>query len=498
MNDLGVLTSSALLGTDRSPLGRLENPHLERTRTLLATDATTQLLGVAALAHNMAKAGQSASSAIHLPQAAVADSKPVVPVAAQARLNQLFAQHPQFIPEWLELASAHVVPPSQVIALLDYGRQNSQHRATVQPVLGTRGRWLAQQNAYWAWAAGDTSNQENTLETWETGNKAARVLALTAIRAANPEQARSLLQMVWKAEPADERKTFLALLESNLSDSDEPFLESCLDDRSKDVRGVAAGLLAQLPDSAFVERMKARASLMIVRGKKELEVVLPEWENGFLRDGLEKKSPLYNVGEKAYWWQTIVSRVPVGFWQDHLGLEPKEVIKQLPKGWKDNFINAILQQPISIRWAEVLAEHNKKLLENTTLMLKLPQPQREALIADHLFGASTSVYWIDAVRCTWSTEFSHAVRQRLVFVMRQLITGTKQYFHCSEFAQYIHPNLLETWHLAPEFQQAIARLTQFRDAKKDQNSYVEHFLANLETLISTLAIRAQMRKELLP
>jgi hypothetical protein len=499
VNDLSVLNSSALLGTERNPLGKLEDAHLENVRQALAGDAAAQLLGVAALACSMAKSGQSAAAAQALPPAAITETKPMLPQAAQARWQHLHSNDTGLILEWLELVGQHgyVVLHRDIISLLDYGRQNTHQRAVIQPLLGARGRWMAQQNPYWAWAMGDTSSEENNLEVWETGNQAARALALAAMRAANPERARSLLQAVWKSEAAIERKTFLAELEKHLSPADEPFLETCLDDRSKDVRAIAAGLLAKLPDSALVGRMKARAAKLLVVGKKELEVVLPEWEDGFLRDGLEKKSPLYNVGEKAYWWQTIVSRVPLGFWQTHLGLEPKEILKQLPKGWKENFINAVLEQPITATWAEAIFEYNKKLLEDTRVMLSLPQAKREEMIATHLFAASTSVYWIDAVRHTWSIEFSHAVRQRLIFVSRQLITGTKQYFHCSGFAPYIHPSLLETWHLEAEFQQAIARLVQFKNGKKETNSYVEHFLGDLETLIFTLDTRIQMRKELL-
>jgi hypothetical protein len=500
MNDLAILTSSALLGTDRSPLGHLENHHLEMARTQLAGDAPIQLLGVAALAHNMARAGQSAATAQPLPEPAPQESKPFVPVAAQARLNQLFAQQAELIPEWLELAAeqGYVVAHNQVIATLDYGRQNTEQRSKLQPLLGTRGRWLAQQNPHWAWAAGDTSSEESRLETWETGNKAARFLALSAIRTSNPEQARALLQAVWKSEPAEERKTFLALLEQGLSDADEPFLESCLDDRSKDVRGIAADLLSQLSNSAFVARMKARAEKLLQRGKKELEVLLPEWDDGFLRDGLEKKSPLYNVGEKAYWWQTIVSRVPLEFWQEHLKLEPAAVLKQLPKAWRENFTNAILRQNISPKWAESLVEHNKEMLENSVVMKAFPQKQREDLIVKRLFQATTSISWIDAVRGVWSVEFSHAVAQRLVFVGTQLQKGAKHYFYCSEFAQYLHPSLLETWHLNPELQQVVVQLEQAKNTAKTQNWYIEHFLGDLKTLIASLETRAQMRKELLP
>jgi hypothetical protein len=114
-----------------------------------------------------------------------------------------------------------------------------------------------------------------------------------------------------------------------------------------------------------------------------------------------------------------------------------------------------------------------------------------------LFQSTGSISWIDSVRGVWSVDFSQAVAQRLVFVANQLQKGTKQYFYCTEFAQYLHPSLLETWHLNPDLQQVMLSLEQSKNNAKAQNWYIEHFLSDLKNLISTLETRAHLRKELL-
>ena len=93
---------------------------------------------------------------------------------------------------------------------------------------------------------------------WD-GTDEDRVAALALVRAADPAVGRQLLERVWYDEPAATRAAMVAGLGSGLSGQDEPFLEERLDDRRKEVRLAAAGLLARLPDSRYAGRMAARA-----------------------------------------------------------------------------------------------------------------------------------------------------------------------------------------------------------------------------------------------
>ena len=97
------------------------------------------------------------------------------------------------------------------------------------------------------------------------------------------------------------RQLFVSALEADLSAHDQAFLESILNDRSKEVRQRAAMLLARIPGSALAQRMLQRAEqllqwtapvagnlLLLRRGSPAmLSVSLPETYDGSMkRDGI--------------------------------------------------------------------------------------------------------------------------------------------------------------------------------------------------------------------
>jgi hypothetical protein len=504
MNDLRAIISSALLGTERSPLGQLENPHLEAMRQHLEPQGKAQqLLGTAMLALNLTRAGQTANS--KLPQAvpAAKDVREEIPQAARERLQQLFAQQTDLIPEWLELANnaGFRVPHQDVISLLDYGRQHLEQRQNVLPLLDSRGRWLAQQNPHWAWAMGDTSSLENSLETWEIGSKAARVLALQTIRENNPEQARILLEQVWKSEPADERKSFLSELENKLSQADEPFLESCLDDRSKEVKSIAALLLSRIKNSAYNLRMANRAKQLLQNGKKGIEIILPEWTNDLSRDGIEKTPP-HGIGEKTHWWQSIIGRAPIEIWHTHLQLTALEILKQIPKMWRKNFIDSILLFGLNGYWANALLEYDAKMISETSVMAALPIDLRQKYIQKHIFSkpSQEQIYWTHWMPDPWDLSFSQSALEWILLSGKQVLTSSKnKHFGISfhDFKVRIHLQAFQQWKLKPETLSLVKQLEQM--IAQDKYSYaIKDFHEYLQDLISTLETRAAMRKELQP
>ncbi len=503
MNDLRALTSSALLGTERSPLGILENPHLEEARQSLEPHGQAkQLLGTAILAFNLTRAGAQASGKIPSLAPAAADTRPIIPEAAQERLQQLFAQQADLIPEWLELANqaGFRMPHKDLIALLEYGRQHTDQRQKILPLLDSRGRWLAQQNPQWAWATGDTSSLETALETWETGSKAARVLALQSIRQDNPDQARTLLESVWKSEPADERKSFLIQLQIGLSEADEPFLESCLDDRSKEVRSFAALTLSRLKSSAYNLRMANRAKQLLQNGKKGIEIVLPEWTNDLSRDGIEKTPP-HGIGEKTHWWQSIIGRAPIEIWYSHLQLTALEILKQIPKMWRKNFIDSILLFGLNGYWANALLEYDAKMISENSVMATLPIDSRQKYIQKHIFSKplQEQIYWTHWMSDPWDLSFSQSALEWILSSGKQVLTSKKKHFGSSfhDFKVRIHLQAFQQWKLKPETLSLVKQLEQV--IAQDKYSYsVKDFYEYLQDLITTLETRAAMRKELQP
>src|SRR5206468_3036992 len=106
-------------------------------------------------------------------------------------------------------------------------------------------------------AAGRTASDETT-RRYATAGRADRLALLEAVRSSEPARGRDLLASTWARDPAADRAALVGLLAVSLSDDDEPFLEAALDDRSANVRQIAAELLARLPNSRRSARMAAR------------------------------------------------------------------------------------------------------------------------------------------------------------------------------------------------------------------------------------------------
>ncbi len=236
------------------------------------------------------KAGLVARSDLPAPIPADRDLLPECrPRAATLIREMLCGAHDALLPEALErLLHARVRLPHALLPLALIVRR-AEVRARVVPLLGPRGRWLAAQHPAFAWACEAPPAFETLARTWTEGTSAPRRDALDRARRLDPAAARGWLASTWASEKAEDRAVFLAVMQAGLSPADEPFLEAALDDRSSRVRAVATGLLAQLPTSAFVARMRARADAMLEKKGAALRVIDPTPEP---RDGLPEGADL--------------------------------------------------------------------------------------------------------------------------------------------------------------------------------------------------------------
>ncbi|HEX7243529.1 MAG TPA: DUF5691 domain-containing protein, partial [Longimicrobiaceae bacterium] len=219
---------------------------------------------------------------------------------------------------------------------LELGRRQPGARDAVAAGLDARGRWLAAQNPDWAWAV----EADDPRAAWETGSAAERLGALRRLRRADPAAARELVASTWEQEGPRERVAVLAALETGLDAADEPFLESVLDDRRKDVRAEAARLLVRVPGSRLVARMTERAAAClslaqpsgglvgrVLGSRATVQVQLPsECDAAMRRDGVEPR-PAQGYGERAWWLFQVLSAVPPASWAARWGLDPVSCIR---------------------------------------------------------------------------------------------------------------------------------------------------------------------------
>jgi Family of unknown function (DUF5691) len=308
--------AAALVGTARS------GARAEALLDLAATHALRRRAGLALT-----------TGAVPPPPAPADDCPPVGPAAATRADALLALDRParevtpvsdmparlELLAEWLTAAAAagRRLPAELVPALLDAARRHRDLRPLVRPVAGPLAAWLAAQRPDWAYAstASPATAGPDEDAAWELGSIASRAGYLGRLRRHDPDRAAELLAQAWDAEPPDDRAVLLATLATGLAGTDEPLLERALDDRRRQVRAVALGLLGRLPDSGYANRMAARAGACLDLSEPGRIGVTPppECDRSMVRDGIAQRPPA-GIGERAWWLEEILARTPVRAW----------------------------------------------------------------------------------------------------------------------------------------------------------------------------------------
>lgn len=377
-----TLLAVGMLGSERQPVPELPPPFPHPQGSLLGAAALVALHRLAAF---------EPPAYLGLPQAPAPPDP--TPTLNPHSFEQAQSQYPTLLTEWIQLAgqSGRRLPASSLPAALEIGQQQTHLRALLWPLLGQRGWWLASQNPRWVWATASPNPQE----AFELGPSAMRPLALQQMRRLNPLQALGALQAVWAQETPQSKADLLLALQEGLSLHDESFLESVLDDRSKIVRKTAADLLASLPQSALVQRNLQRTLALVhpesrLLGQK-LYIELPAaCSKEMQRDGIEAKGMPHGMGEKAWWLQQMVARVPPTVWRN----SPLSLLKMAPKEWREVLQTAF--QEAAWRFADsewAVALLGQKNVSIRPDLLKAVAPQQLAPLSqswleqNHPFGS---------------------------------------------------------------------------------------------------------------
>ncbi len=474
-----TLLAQALLGTARNsmeapPAG---GPLGEVLTRLEAGDPEGRLLKTAGVLSLYHQAGwEPPQDTAALPDPAPEDERACCSAGAAQHLGAILSgRFTEVLPEWLEAASTARVraPESLLPALLDEGSKGrwSGERHRFLPVLGHRGSWLAHQNSDWSWATpAETATTDEEDQLWQTGGREARGLLLERVRAADPERGRRMLENTWREDPAADRAAFLARLQVGLQPEDEPFLESCLDDRSTEVRRAAAELLARLPGSAYCARMLARLEALITAERLQegrnvsrlsLAVTLPqELDPGMKRDGLSPNPPGNStVGRRGVWLSELLSAVPPSAWYDRWEASPAEIVaaavrtewrKALLDGWSvaaQRYRDAALAEALlrlgmdETPWGELLG----LLAPETAEGIILEQLRKEHGLFGESEGANQVFHLLREHRRPWSALFT---REILAALRRNahLKTARSHWYLRSElknFALYASPEVAD-------------------------------------------------------
>lgn len=228
----------------------------------------------------------------------------------------------------LLIARGEHVPFVQLPDWLDYAlTRSASERDLLFACMGNRGTWLADLNPDWR----PLLKRPLDDSEWETGALTTRCAWLTALRARDPVSGRLALEAVWANEPPEAREKLLACLATGLSLEDQALLEIARTDKRKEVRGLALSLLAQLPDSDFVQRMLSRlrdwssytAGGLLRAAKLELRPPA-DYDKAWALDGIPEKTTRRqeNIGDKANWLVEVLGYLPLRLVFQNLQIPP--------------------------------------------------------------------------------------------------------------------------------------------------------------------------------
>jgi hypothetical protein len=365
------LVSAALVGVGRRPWTGAPVAVAGRALALPDASGAGGLLDVAAAALTYREAGALPVAGAVPDEAADGESRRTLPPRAGERLDRLLVGRgvpggPEvaaaLLTDWLAAAAngGFRATPRALPALLDLGRRHTALRPAVALVAGRRGSWLAARRPQWRYLLGEAAD-EPAADAWETGTPGERLAHLTALRKRDPAAGLALLGAGFDAEPPDERARFLAAIGHGLGPADEPLLERALTDRRREVREVAAELLARLPGSALGRRMAARATAAVrperrLLGRDRWVIEPPAAHDAELaRDGI---APPTVAGGRGELLEEIVARTPLDTWAG-TGRSPADALAMpATEEWAPAFRRGLARAVVAQRardWAAPLA-----------------------------------------------------------------------------------------------------------------------------------------------
>lgn len=213
--------------------------------------------------------------------------------------------------EWIQEATRRgfVAPPEALPGLLS---ERKSYRAFIAPVLGERGRWLAE------------------LMEIEVDENPTRDL----------DAVRTSLQNDYDLLSFHERAEKIERLGRDPQPEDEPIFTRAFSDRRREVREAALEPLLRFPDSLPARELRAIAERAIVAKKSflgtSLTIIPPEPES--LPKWLPRTEVNPRMGPAAVALHDVACYVPPEVWSRAVGMSPREL---LDRARRTNFLFAL-------------------------------------------------------------------------------------------------------------------------------------------------------------
>ena len=374
-----------------------------------------------------------------------------------------------------------VMPASVLPAALDAGRRSVALRPALQSVIGHRGRWLAGFNDEWRFAADNTTSvvADEDPKRWSEGSLAQRVDYLHTLRTRDAAAARSLLQAQLGELPAKERVELVGVLAQHLGADDEALLEGLLKDRSRDVRDIAARLLAQLPTSAHTRRLAGWLAPLLsskrgLLGKTSWlcdapQSADPDWPAAAISSTRPQHEPL---GERAWWLYQLTRQTTLSWWTAHTGMNATDLIAWAAKtDWKDALYRGWRERAGAADkdWLEAMLRATDPEFDrhSAALLALLPVAEREKYWPRVLDEFSKSGALGDAVAsCAFGETLSIDFSRDLILEAHAFIASDRLRNDYTlrpqllELATILHPGSLSAWHSPARREDGTAAMSE--------------------------------------
>lgn len=426
------LQTLLLLGTDQTPLGEDLLQYLQAEGVTL-TDIPEKSAAMAMVYFRQwRRAGFSLDQwKGELPAIGNTTKAEAECSVASARCLQeiLEGKYSDALAEWVHLLSQaeQVLPREALPALFQRSLSDTELWETIRAAIGSRGQWLLLQNPAWQ-ALCEVPAQTN----WGTSTGLARLALLRSMRKQDAALGLNQLQSSWETEDPGQKAALLAELSHGLGAQDEAFLESCLQDRRKETRQMAAELLASIPNSGLSNRYLSYLQDCIELKDNKIVLNLPaEIPDAWRKDGVEisGKAP-FSFTQRSAWLFQLLRRLPPKYWQKAWGLEPQQTISLFAQQdreeswvqaltdatllhhdlvWQEALAEWWLNQPGASSWQTSTGRHLLQVLPAASLQKLLPpflQKQVYLLEEDHV-----ATYLLCANLHPWTEELSLALIQ---------------------------------------------------------------------------------------
>ncbi|MCA0237780.1 MAG: DUF5691 domain-containing protein [Bacteroidetes bacterium] len=424
------LLQTILVGTDRRSLPA---DTAEQLRLSPSDDPVAQALQALARAALLKKAGFRPE----MHQVARQDDRvgqepagPVLPTAALGHLQRMLqGTYREGLPELLGLieAKGYRLPPELLPDLLDQCMQQPDVAARMIPLMGARGRWLAAQNVRWQALANDVGAAD-----WFTAPFELRRRLLADTRQRNPMLATAWLEKTWAEEKAEDKVAFLQQLGIRLSELDLELLERAFQDKNREVRLAALGLLVRLPESPTLKalnaffKQKLAGALTPDKREKRLLQTLPDLSDEALKPWFDLLSKSEKVEWRSGLLQLFVRFVPLDDLVAFSGMKPADLVSATDGGNHTEVAEALLDNLLrhaDASWIEAIWKYYGAKFRHALWQ----KPAMQALMAQHVeslmqhlaaqrivldYDSQFVLRTLENYRKTWSKALLHNVLQQ--------------------------------------------------------------------------------------